>query len=93
VSVRVEFELNGARVPVVLGDEALAAIADALPRETAEPESPYLTIREAADYLRCKRQRVDDLLSSRRPTRYKDGGRTLVERAELEQHLRRNGEK
>jgi len=49
-----------------------------------EKESPYMTIPEAAAYLRCKgRQRVDDLLSARRLTRYKDGGRTLVLRAEL----------
>jgi len=47
-------------------------------------ESPYLTIPEAATYARCKRQRIDDLLSSRRLSRYKDGRRTLVLRAELD---------
>ena len=50
-------------------------------------ESPYLTIAEAAIYARCKRQRIDDLLSARRLTRHKDGRRTLILRAELEAHL------
>jgi excisionase family DNA binding protein len=50
--------------------------------------SDYLTVPEAADFLRCKPQRIYDLLSARRLTRYKDGGRVLVSRAELEAHLR-----
>jgi excisionase family DNA binding protein len=86
VSVQVELVLNGARVPVVLDDEALRAIAelvrDALPTETT-PASPFYTVREAAEFLRCDRQRVDDLLSQRRLTRVKDGARTLVRRDEL----------
>ncbi|WP_217913532.1 helix-turn-helix domain-containing protein [Miltoncostaea marina] len=56
--------------------------------EAAPPESPYLSVPEAAAYLRCKRQRVDDLLSQRVLTRIKEGGRTLVARAEVEAHLR-----
>jgi len=54
---------------------------------TAASTSPYLTIPEAAELLRSKRQRVDDLLSSGRLSRFKDGSRTLVSRAELEQHV------
>lgn len=49
--------------------------------------SPLLTIPEAAELLRCKRHRIDDLLSQRRLTRYKDGSRTLVRRDELEAHI------
>jgi excisionase family DNA binding protein len=49
--------------------------------------SPYLTIPEAADYLRCSRQRVDDLLSQGRLQRFKDGARTLVSRAEISDYL------
>ena len=52
-------------------------------------ESPYLTIEEAAVYLRCRRQRIDDLLSQRRLSRVKDGARTLISRTELEAYLRR----
>lgn len=50
--------------------------------------SPYLSVPEAAAYLRCKRQRVDDLLSQGVLSRIKEGGRTLVSRAELKAHLR-----
>ncbi len=50
--------------------------------------SPYLTVPEAAAYLRCKRQRVDDLLSQGALSRVKDGARTLIARAELEAYLR-----
>jgi excisionase family DNA binding protein len=52
------------------------------------PDSPYLTIPEAADFLRAKRHRVDDLLSRGVLTRQKDGARTLVLRAELEAYMR-----
>jgi excisionase family DNA binding protein len=50
-------------------------------------DSPYLTITEAAEILRAKRHRVDDLLSRGTLTRIKDGTRTLVSRAELEDYL------
>jgi excisionase family DNA binding protein len=54
------------------------------PRETASPD---LSVPEAADYLRCERQRIYDLLSDGRLTRHKDGSRVLVARADLERHL------
>jgi excisionase family DNA binding protein len=49
--------------------------------------SPYLSVDEAAEYLRCSRQRIDDLLSQRRLSRVKDGRRTLVSRIEIEAYL------
>ena len=52
------------------------------------PSSPYMTVEEAADYLRCKPQRIYDLLSQGRLTPVKDGRRTLVERSEIERYLR-----
>ena len=61
--------------------------ANAAPLPVQAP-SPFMTVPEAADFLRAKRQRVDDLLSQRRLTRYKDGSRTLVARAELEAWVR-----
>ena len=42
------------------------------------PASKYLTVPEAAELLRCRRGRIDDLLSQSRLTRVKDGTRTLV---------------
>jgi excisionase family DNA binding protein len=87
--VTVEVGLNGVRVPLVLDDAALAALARAVvPSHVPEAPSPFMTISEAAEYLRASRQRVDDLLSQQRLSRYKDGRRTLVSRTEIEEHLR-----
>ena len=68
-------------------DEALTEIARSVPLPSAPVRSPYMTIPEAADYLRCSRQRVDDLLSQGRLTRVKEGRRTLVSRAEIATYL------
>ena len=53
----------------------------------AHPATParWLSVDEAADYLRCSKQRVYDLRSSGRLGRYGDGGRALVDRHELDQ--------
>jgi excisionase family DNA binding protein len=56
-----------------------------------EHQSPLLTIPETAELLRCKRQRVDDLLCSRRLTRIKEGSRTLIARDEIDQYLQNHG--
>lgn len=81
--------LNGAPVPFELDKQAITAIAAAVGSraEPAQPESPYFSIVEAAAYLRCSRQRIDDLLSARRLSRFKDGSRTLVSRAEIERYV------
>lgn len=71
--------------------DAIAARAAALVLEQLQPAengaSPYLTITEAAEFLRAKRHRVDDLLSRGVLSRHKDGTRTLVLRAELEDYI------
>jgi excisionase family DNA binding protein len=81
-----------ASVPTAEEFAALAArvvdLEARLDAETRTPPSPYMTIPEAAEYLRCARQRVDDLLSQRRLSRFKDGARTLVLRREVEDYLR-----
>jgi excisionase family DNA binding protein len=59
--------------------------------DAAPATSPYMSIPEAAEYLRCKRQRVDDLLSARKLSRVKDGRRTLVLRAEVERYVTSSG--
>lgn len=86
------------KLPPIPGDWLQAAadsLADALAarlrsspppqRETAV--SPYLSVGEAAELLRCRPQRVYDLLSRRRISRFKDGSRVLVSRSELEAYL------
>ena len=58
-----------------------------LETDTNGSSSPFLTIPETAELLRAKRHRVDDLLSRGTLTRIKDGSRTLIARAELEDYL------
>ena len=76
-----------------LSDEAVELIAEhaaalVLSRLSASsPTVPYLTVAEAAERIRAKPQRVYDLLSARRLTRYKDGRRTLVSREEIDVYL------
>jgi excisionase family DNA binding protein len=72
--------------------EAIAARAAALVLQElqdahAHAAPSYLTILEVAELLRAKRHRVDDLLSKGVLTRIKDGSRTLIARAELEDYL------
>jgi excisionase family DNA binding protein len=81
--LRVVLELGDAQLEEIARRAAALAQLDLRP----PPPSPYLTIPEAAAYLRCKRQRVDDLLSQRRLGRVKEGGRTLIARSELEAYL------
>jgi len=81
---------GGATVALHLPAQLIAAIAERAAAIVLEQlaaqqqESPYLTIPEAAAFLRCKRQRIDDLLSARKLTRHKEGRRTLLLRAEVE---------
>jgi len=81
-------------VRVTLPAEAVGALvavlAPRLPAAAPPDPSPYLTVAEAADYLRASRQRVYDLLSSRRLSRRKDGARVLISRAELDTYLDRS---
>ena len=56
-------------------------------RMAARQRPEFLNVQEAAELLRCDRQRVYDLVSSGRLTRLKNGTRVLVRRAEIEAHL------
>jgi excisionase family DNA binding protein len=56
-------------------------------RETVERGPTYLTVAEAAERLRTKRQRVYDLLSDGRLTRFKDGSRVLIRADEIDEYL------
>ena len=79
VSVSLEFTDDSQRQLI---EQVVALVLERLPQP--DPPSPYMTTEEAADFLRCSRQRVHDLLSSGRLSRRKEGGRTLVLRAEVE---------
>lgn len=77
-----------------LPDDVLEQISSraaqlALELLTSEPTAPtaFMTVAETAELLRCSRQRVYDLVSSGRLTRYKDGSRVLINRGELLHYL------
>ena len=78
----------------MLSPEALAELVDLVAAEverrrndvTSAVATPglWMTVAEAAEYLRCKPQRIRDLRSSRRLTPYTEGGRALCDRREVE---------
>jgi excisionase family DNA binding protein len=77
-------------LPEKLVDEIARRAASLVLQELQPHEhdaSPYVTIPEAAELLRAKRHRVDDLLSRGTLTRIKDGSRTLILRAEIDDYL------
>jgi excisionase family DNA binding protein len=68
--------------------ERIAERAAELLAERQRPaESKLLTPAEVAEHLRCKPQRVYDLVSQRRLPCVKDGARVLVRRADLAAYL------
>jgi excisionase family DNA binding protein len=75
--------------------EAIAQRAAEIVMTTIAPgsngKSPYLTVAEASEYLRCSPQRIYDLRSSGRISRLGDGTRALVCRAELDALVQRDG--
>jgi excisionase family DNA binding protein len=79
-------------VPPALVEEIAARAAEiVLQRQQAERPSRWMSVPEAASYLRAKPQRIYDLLSDGRLTRHKDGSRVLLDRRELDAYLERGG--
>ena len=76
-----------------LDDDALDALAQRLaPRLPASaPADCWLTVREAADYLRCPVSRIYSLVSAKRIPFEKDGSRTLFRRSDLDGWVRDGG--
>ena len=81
-------------IEAFVGSIATAVAAQLRQQSPAKPApatsgtgSPFMTINEAAVFLRCKPQRLYDLLSARTLQGYKDGGRTLIKRSELEMYV------
>jgi excisionase family DNA binding protein len=76
-----------------LPPEFLEAVAERAAAILAErqveqaPAAPYLTVAEAAEYLRATPKRIYDLTGQRRLPFVKDGTRTLLRRADLDAYL------
>jgi excisionase family DNA binding protein len=74
---------------VQLPDDLVESIAHraaeiVIARSKALALSPYLTTREAAEYLRRAPQRIHELVCRGELTRHKEGGRLLLDRAEVD---------
>jgi excisionase family DNA binding protein len=78
-----------------LDGDALDTLAERLAPRLTKPAQPdgWLTVTEAAEYLRCPKSRVYSLVSARRIPFVKDGSRTLFRRSELDSWLRAGGGK
>lgn len=80
----------GAALLDALDDDALEVLARRVASRLSSPgrpASPWLTVAEAAEYLRCKRQRIYDLVSQGRLECRKDGSRSLFRREWLDTYL------
>lgn len=53
----------------------------------APADSPWLSVEEAAEYLRCKPKRIYDLVSQHRLPAHRDGNRLLFRREELDDYV------
>jgi excisionase family DNA binding protein len=69
-----------------LAEQVADMLADRV-GSAAPSRSPWFTVGEAADYLRCSKKRVYDLTSQSRLPAHKDGSRTLLHRDELDAYL------
>ena len=89
--------MSAPRIVVELSESDLEQLAERVAELMAESAVPasvpganrFLTPAEAADYLRCSRQRIYDLCSMGALSRFRDGSRVLVAREEIDAYLRR----
>lgn len=75
---------------VTLTDRQLAEIAEraaALVSPTAQAGSPWLNVTEAAERLRCSKDRIYDLIQLGKLQPRRDGRRVLLRRDDLDAYL------
>jgi excisionase family DNA binding protein len=73
--------------PPELVDAIAERVADLLADRSRPRNSPYLTVDETADYLRCSKQAVYDRVHQGALTPCRDGRRLLFPVAELDAYL------
>lgn len=82
-------------IPLALPPDALDAIAehvaDLLAARADESRSPWLTARQAADYIAAPLSRVRKLTMSDDLPHHRDGRRVLYHRQELDAFIRSGG--
>jgi hypothetical protein len=85
---RIELALPPGLLEAVAGRTCELVLARLETREQRRAQSPLMTVAEAAEYLRCKEQRIYELRSSRRLTPLSEHGRALCARSEVKQLVR-----
>ena len=72
-----------------LSDDALEAIADAVAQRLQGTSESWVGVKQAAEHLACKPQRIYDLVYDRAIPFRKDGTRLLFRLSELDAWLGR----
>lgn len=80
---------QGVELTIRLTDEQVAQIAAraAALVPAATPASPWLNVAEAAERLRCRKDRIYDLIALGRLHPLRDGRRVLLRRDDLDAYL------
>jgi excisionase family DNA binding protein len=78
-------------IPDDLVERIARRAADLVAERDVPAPQTWLTVAEAADYLRCPESRIYALTSARRIPFEKDGSRTLLNRDALDQWVRDGG--
>jgi excisionase family DNA binding protein len=74
----------GLPVPDALLDALAERVADRLAQRIAPAPEPYLTVEEAAAYLRRPKSRIYELVAARRLRHCRDGRTLLFRHADLD---------
>jgi excisionase family DNA binding protein len=79
-------------LPAELVDVIVERVVERLEERLEQPDDPWMDVNEAAEYLRCSRQRIYDLLARQgeEPARLEgvhDGRRRLIRKSELDRYL------
>ena len=74
-------------VPPELIERVAERVVELLDERQPPAEPELLDVTETAEFLRCGRQRIYDLVSQDRLPHLKDGSRVLIRRADLLEYL------
>lgn len=95
-----EVGMNAKELPAILGEAFLEAIRQAVREEVRqvvgngnrkhEPEKPYLTTKEAADFSRLAPSTIRLAIRKRKLRSLKVGSRVIIKRGDLEKFLEAN---
>lgn len=87
--------MKGPSLTVGLPEDAMQTIAEMVEQRLAdrvgENPSPWMTVPEAAEYLRCGVNRIRKLVMIEAIPVHRDGRRVLFHRDELDEYIRSGG--